>query len=187
LIEQISRISWLPPLLGCAAPPAGEVLVVMDADLSHRRKGSGLAPLFTGAADMVIGIDMFPADRPGLARWRLLLSRTGAVLAYPLTGVHDSISGFFAIGRSRLLEYASPPPAGFKIVFETIVRSSRRLRVVEIPIAFRNRIRGKSKMSFVVALRFFVRWLFAVLRHVVHGLYRPAEIARSTMSNASTD
>jgi hypothetical protein len=67
------------------------------------------------------------------------------------------------------------------------VRSSRRLRVVEIPIAFRDRVRGKSKMSFVVALRFFVRWLFAVLRHVAHGLYRPVEIARSTMSNASTD
>jgi dolichol-phosphate mannosyltransferase len=168
----------------------GEVLVVMDADLSHppERIKDLLAPLFTGAADMAIGSRYVPGgSTPGWPRWRLLLSRTGALLAYPLTGVHDSISGFFAIGRSRLLEYASPPPAGFKIVFETIVRSSRRLRVVEIPIAFRNRMRGKSKMSFVVALRFFVRWLFAVLRHVAHGLSRPVEIARSTMSNASTD
>ncbi len=173
-----------------ALPAQGEVLVVMDADLSHppERIKDLLAPLFAGAADMVIGSRYVPGgSTPGWPRWRLLLSQTGAVLAYPLTGVHDSISGFFAIGRSRLLEYASPPPAGFKIAFETIVRSGRTLRVVEIPIAFRNRVRGKSKMSFVIALRFFVRWLFAVLRHVVHGFDRPVEIARSTMSNASTD
>jgi len=168
----------------------GDVLIVMDADLSHppERIKDLLAPLFAGPADMVIGSRYVPGgSTPGWPRWRLLLSRTGAILAYPLTGVHDSISGFFAIGRSRLLEYASAPPAGFKIVFETIVRSGRTLRVVEIPIAFRNRVRGKSKMSFVIALRFFVRWLFAVLRHVVHGFDRPVEIARSTMSNASTD
>jgi dolichol-phosphate mannosyltransferase len=176
-------------MLGARAAQ-GEVLLVMDADLSHppERMKDLLAPLFTDTADMVIGSRYVAGgSTPGWPFWRRILSRAGAAIAYPLTGVHDSISGFFAIGRSRLLEYASPPPAGFKIVFETIVRSSRRLRVVEIPIAFRNRMRGKSKMSFVVALRFFVRWLFAGLRHVVHGLYRPVEIARSTMSNASTD
>jgi dolichol-phosphate mannosyltransferase len=191
LIEQDhAECGLAAAVMSGALAAQGEVLVVMDADLSHppERIKDLLAPLFTGAADMAIGSRYVPGgSTPGWPRWRLLLSRTGAVLAYPLTGVHDSISGFFAIGRSRLLEYASPPPAGFKIVFETIVRSSRRLRVVEIPIAFRNRVRGKSKMSFVVALRFFVRWLFAVLWHVVHGLDRPAEIARSTMSNASTD
>jgi len=191
LIEQDhAECGLAAAVMSGALAAQGEVLVVMDADLSHppERIKDLLAPLFTGAADMVIGSRYVPGgSTPGWPRWRLFLSRAGAALAYPLTGVHDSISGFFAIERSRLLEYASPPPAGFKIAFETIVGSGRRLRVVEIPIAFRNRMRGKSKMSFVVALRFFVRWLFAVLRHVVHGLYRPAQIARSTTSNASTE
>lgn len=69
--------------------------------------------------------------------------------------------GFFAIERSRLLAIA-PPISGFKIVFETIVRGGRELRVREVPIAFRDRARGESKMSFGVALRFFVRWLAAI-------------------------
>ena len=85
--------------------------------------------------------------------------------------------GFFAIARSRLLELA-PPTSGFKIVFEMIVHGGRTLRVIEIPIAFRNRVRGKSKMSFGVALRFFVRWLLAMLRHLVHGRYRPIAVEK---------
>ncbi len=69
--------------------------------------------------------------------------------------------GFFAIARSRLIELA-PPAVGFKIAFEVIVRGRPTLRVIEIPIAFRDRARGRSKMSFGVALRFFWRWLIAL-------------------------
>jgi hypothetical protein len=78
--------------------------------------------------------------------------------------------GFFAIGRSRLLDLA-PQTSGFKIVFETMVRAHGTLRVREIPIAFRERGRGKSKMSFSVVLRFFFRWLRATFQHLARGSY----------------
>jgi dolichol-phosphate mannosyltransferase len=190
LIEQDhTELGLTAAIMSGALAAQGETLLVMDADLSHppERIKDLLAPLFAGTADMVIGSRYVPdGSTPGWPLWRLLLSRTGAALAYPLTGVHDSMSGFFAIARSRLLEHASPA-AGFKIAFETIVRSGRTLRVLEIPIAFRNRVRGKSKMSFGIALSFFFRWLLAMFRHLVRGPYRPAEIARSTTSNASID
>jgi hypothetical protein len=76
--------------------------------------------------------------------------------------------GFFAIARSRLLDLA-PPTVGFKIVFETIIRGGKDLRVREVPIAFRDRVRGRSKMSFGIALRFLFRWLIAVARRVFRG------------------
>ena len=95
-----------------------------------------------------------------------MLSRAGAALAYPLTGVHDSMSGFFAIARSRLLKVA-PPTVGFKIAFEAIVHAGSTLRVREIPVEFRDRARGQSKMSLGIALRFFSRWLIAVFRHIL--------------------
>ena len=76
------------------------------------------------------------------------------------------MSGFFAIARSRLLEVA-PPAVGFKIAFETIVRADSTLRVREIPVEFRDRARGQSKMSFGIALRFFSRWLIAVFRRIL--------------------
>ena len=71
--------------------------------------------------------------------------------------------GFSAVSRCRLLELAAPA-IGFKIAFEVIVRGRPTLRVVEIPIAFRDRIRGQSKMSFGIALQFFWRWILAVCR-----------------------
>jgi dolichol-phosphate mannosyltransferase len=104
---------------------------------------------------------------PGWPLPRKIMSRVAAAAAYPLTGVHDSMCGFFAIRRQLLLELA-PAATGFKIAFETIVRGGRDLRVLEIPIAFRDRERGRSKMSFGVASLFALRWLAALLRRVTH-------------------
>jgi dolichol-phosphate mannosyltransferase len=172
LIEQDGAGSGLAEAIMLGARAAeGEILVVMDADLSHppQRIKDLLGPLFAGTADLVVGSRYVKggstADWPV---WRRAVSRAGAALAYPLTGLHDSMCGFFAIGRSQLLELA-PQTRGFKIVFETMVRARGTLRVREVPIAFRERLRGKSKMSFGVALGFFLRWLRAMFEHLVHG------------------
>jgi len=172
-------------MLGARAAQ-GEILLVMDADLSHppERIKDLLAPLFAGTADMVMGSRYVRGgSTPGWPLWRRIVSRAGAALAYPLTGVHDSMCGFFAIGRSRLLQLA-PETSGFKIVFEAIVRGGGTLRVREIPIAFRSRVRGKSKMSFSVALRFFFHWMCAMFQHLIRGLQHHEEPAASTISNA---
>jgi dolichol-phosphate mannosyltransferase len=167
LIEQDSAAPGLAPaIMAGAAEASGDLLVVMDADLSHppERINDLLAPLRAGVAEMVIGSRYVTGgSTPAWPFWRRMLSRAGSVLAYPLTGVHDSMCGFFAISRCRLLELAAPA-IGFKIAFELIVRGRPTLRVVEIPIAFRDRICGKSKMSFGIALQFFWRWTLAVCR-----------------------
>jgi dolichol-phosphate mannosyltransferase len=175
LIEQHGAGPGLAGAIMSGARAArGEILLVMDADLSHPadRIKDLVAPLFAGTADLVVGSRYVKGgSTPGWPAWRWVVSRTGALLAYPLTGLHDSMCGFFAIGRSRLLELA-PQTSGFKIVFETLVRARGTLRVCEIPIVFRERLRGKSKMSFGVALRFFFRWLHAMFEHLVRGASR---------------
>jgi dolichol-phosphate mannosyltransferase len=88
--------------------------------------------------------------------------------------VHDSMSGFFAIARSQLLQIA-PPAIGFKIAFEVIVRADSTFRVREIPVEFRDRARGQSKMSFGIALRFFCRWLMAIFRRLLGLAYRDSK------------
>jgi dolichol-phosphate mannosyltransferase len=145
-----------------------DVLVVMDADLSHPPSEiSRLAePVLNGRADIVIGSRYVRGGTtPGWPMYRKLMSRVAAGLAYPLTGVHDSMCGFFAIRRSRLLELA-PHATGFKIAFEAIVHGGRELRVLELPIAFRDRARGTSKMNLAVALVFSARWFAAAGRLV---------------------
>src|SRR5712692_1220649 len=175
LIEQDHREPGLASAIMSGAKAAeGELLVVMDADLSHppERINDLLAPLLAGTADMVIGSRYITGgSTPGWPFWRRMLSRAGAALAYPLTGVHDSMSNFFAIARSRLLELAPPANAG-RIAFEVIVRARTTLRVLEIPIVFRDRERGRSKMSFAIAFRCFYRWLLAVFRRFLEPASR---------------
>src|SRR5436305_14146681 len=103
----------------------------MDADLSHtpEKIASLLHPILANEADLAIGSGYVPGGAtPGWPAWRRCLSRVASALAYPLTGVHDSMGGFFAIRRECLLRFANQA-AGFKIVFETIVRGRNTLRV----------------------------------------------------------
>jgi dolichol-phosphate mannosyltransferase len=144
----------------------GDWLVVMDADLSHppEKISELLRPLIAGKADMIIGSRYVEGgSTPGWPVWRRILSRVAAGLAYPLTGVHDSMCGFFAMPRTLLLELA-PSANGFKIAFEAIVHGGKNLRVLEIPIVFHDRACGISKMNLGVALRFAFRWLAAMAR-----------------------
>lgn len=170
LIEQDKNLPGLAAAIMAGARAAGgENLLVMDADLSHPpdRINDLLTPLLDGSADMVIGSRYVPGgSTSGWPLWRRILSRAGGLVAQPITGVRDSMCGFFAIKRARLLEI-SPPTVGFKIVFETIARARSTLRVREIPIVFRDRSRGESKMSFGIALKFFLRWVAAVLRRLL--------------------
>jgi dolichol-phosphate mannosyltransferase len=171
----IELIEREPPLVGLAGAvvagaraAAGEWLVVMDADLSHppEKISELLQPLLDGRADMVIGSRYVNGgSTPGWPLWRKGLSRAAAALAYPLTGVHDSMCGFFAVPTELLLEL-SPGATGFKIAFEVLVQGGRNLRVVEIPIIFRDRSRGISKMTFGVASIFAIRWLAAMARRI---------------------
>jgi dolichol-phosphate mannosyltransferase len=156
-------------VLAGARAADGEMLVVMDADLSHPPEEipNLLRPLLDGRADMVIGSRYVRGGTtPGWPVYRKTMSRLAAAMAYPLTGVHDSMCGFFAIRRALLLELA-PAATGFKIAFETITRGGTRLRVLEVPIAFRDRARGTSKMSFGVALLFAFRWVAAIWRRLL--------------------
>lgn len=144
----------------------GEIVVVMDADLSHppAQIVNLVNPVRDGVADMVIGSRYVKgASTPGWPIWRKVLSRIAAGVAYPLTGVHDSMCGFFAMRRAQLLELTTAA-TGFKIAFEAIVHGGRGLRVLEIPIVFRDRMHGTSKMSLGVVMLFSFRWLAGALR-----------------------
>ena len=125
-----------------------ERVVVMDADLSHppARIPDLLRALDEGC-DMAIGSRYAPGGRidGGWSRWRLLGSRAATLLARPLVRCSDPMSGFFAVDRRVLPGFDALRPLGFKIALELMVRG--RLRVREVPIEFRDRRRGASKMG----------------------------------------
>jgi dolichol-phosphate mannosyltransferase len=139
---------------------SGDVVVVMDADLSHPAEVvPALArPLLEGTCDMVIGSRYVPGGAtPGWPWSRRLLSRSVAVLAGLLVDVRDPCSGFFAVPRQTLLD-AGKAPGGFKIGLDLLARARPGQRVKEIPITFRPRAMGYSKLSPRVAMSFLAQF-----------------------------
>jgi hypothetical protein len=72
---------------------------------------------------------------------------------------------------------------GFKIAFETIVRAHKALRVQEVPIIFRDRQRGHSKMSLTEVARFGVRWVRAIARRLLDGPSTPAALSTRKLTH----
>lgn len=154
-------------LAGAVAARSRWVLV-MDADLSHppERIGDLIAPLLDGSQDMVIGSRYVPGGRtPGWPWWRRFMSRVACLMAWPLARLHDPLSGFFATDRTSLVQCRGDA-AGFKIALELIVNARSGFRVKEIPIVFRDRERGESKMRLGVLVTYLFRLLVLLARRM---------------------
>lgn len=127
-----------------------DVLVVMDADLSHppERIPDLVAAVAARKADFAVGSRYVSAGRTdeswGVIRW--LESKIANMLALPLTSARDPMSGFFAIRRETFLRANALNPIGYKIGLELMVKCGCR-KVKEIPIHFQNRRLGKSKLT----------------------------------------
>ena len=126
----------------------GDVCVVMDADLSHpvERIPDMVRPILEGRCDATVGSRY--ATGGGAHNWPLLrrmVSKGAGLLAKGVTTLSDPTSGFMAV-RKSVLEGALLDPLGWKIVLEVVVKTGSR--VMEIPIVFEDRFKGKSKLGF---------------------------------------
>jgi dolichol-phosphate mannosyltransferase len=133
-----------------------DVLVAMDADLSHPpEKIPDLLRTLDEGAEIAVGSRFAEggttADNWGIARW--LNSRIATLLALPLASLSDPMSGFFALRRSTLTAGRDFNPVGYKILLELIIKC-RCKRIAEIPIHFDNRRFGKSKLSLSEQLKY---------------------------------
>jgi dolichol-phosphate mannosyltransferase len=143
----------------------GDLLVVMDADLSHPPEViADMQRAIDNGADFVVGSRYVAggttADDWGALRW--LNSRIATLLARPLTAITDPMSGFFALPRRVFERAQDPSPLGYKIGLELLVRCGCT-RVKEVPIHFSNRTRGESKLN--------VKQQLLYVRHLMR-LYR---------------
>lgn len=130
------------------AATTGAVVVVMDADGSHPPEllPQLIEPCRTGTAEFVLASRHVPGGDDGLMRAsRRFVSGGASILARPLTGVHDPMSGYFAL-RREILARAPLRPLGYKIGLEILVKC-RPHPVREVPFAFGNRLAGASKLD----------------------------------------
>lgn len=148
----------------------GEVMVVMDADLSHPPEMIPrlLEALERPGVKMAIGSRFVEGGRVDL-HWplhRRLNSLMGRMLARPLTGVKDMMAGFFAVRKSEL-RLEGLRPIGYKIALELIVRHGWR-EVEEVPISFSDRAAGRTKLNMAEQMRY-LRHLWRLYVYVLGG------------------
>lgn len=133
-------------------------LVQMDADLSHDPAGLPQMIAALEHADLVIGSRYVPGG--SIKRWsvlRRLLSRFGCAYARRLLDldVSDPTGGFRAWRSTALAatHCETARSAGYAFQIEMAHRAARMgLRIREIPIVFRERSHGRSKMTWRIAL-----------------------------------
>ena len=140
---------------GVALGGGATVVVQMDADFSHDPAAlpALVAPIEAGEADLVIGSRYTKGG--GVVDWgigRRLISRGGSIFARIVLGLRPSdLTGGFKAWRSTTL--AAVPfdgihAGGYVFQIEMTYRASRAgARIREVPITFRDRRVGQSKMS----------------------------------------
>ena len=121
------------------AAASGNILVVMDADLSHPPEVvPALANAVEHGADLAVGSRY--VDGGGVEDWplkRRIVSRVACLMGNLLVPVRDATSGFFALRRS-VIDGVTLNPIGFKIGFEVLARGRYRT-VNEGPYTVRDR------------------------------------------------
>jgi dolichol-phosphate mannosyltransferase len=135
-----------------------DVIGEMDADGSHQPEQLHRLVTALPAADLVIGARWIPGG--SVVNWplsRRFLSRGGNAYVRFILGLRlrDATAGFRLYRRSALeaIDLTSVRSAGYVFQTDLAYRCVRQgLRVVEVPIDFVERSRGRSKMSPGIAI-----------------------------------
>jgi dolichol-phosphate mannosyltransferase len=155
------RLLWRPTKLGPGSAHAdgykfarGEIVVGMDTDFSHDPND---IPRFVAKIregyDLVVGSRYIHGGQYEVKSFETLkksiASRLGNVLILTLSRVpvHDFTTALRAIRREVILSVETKSK-GNSFFMEFILKVYRRgYRVTELPIVFRDRVAGKSKLS----------------------------------------
>ncbi len=137
-----------------AIASGAEIVVQLDADLSH--DPAMIVPLVVNVemgADLAIGSRYVPGGRTIDWPWqRRALSRWGNRYAAGALGlaINDATSGFraYRVAALERIGYETVSADGYGFQVEMTHRLVRRGgRIVEVPIEFRDRVAGESKLD----------------------------------------
>lgn len=150
------------------------LLLEMDADFSH--DPADLPRLLSAVeegADLAIGSRYVPGgETQAWSAVRRTISRGGGAYSRLVLGVDvRDLTGGFRCFRRRVfdaIDLATVESRGYAFQVEVAYRAIRAgLRVVEVPIVFRDRTHGASKMTASIAAE--ALWRIPHLRHTVRS------------------
>lgn len=137
-----------------ALTTGADVIVQMDADLSHNPADLPSLVAATAHHDLVIG-SRYLGDTVSVVNWpvhRIMLSAFANRYIRFITGLraHDCTAGFRAWRREALsrMPLDEPRTSGYAFLTEMLYEAARRgCRIGEVPVVFVEREEGYSKLS----------------------------------------
>lgn len=168
----------IPAILEGVKHSQGDIIVVMDADLSHPPE---LIPRiideFRGNPNSIIiasryirggSIMGWPLRRKIISWGAVTLARYGL----RIRNIRDPMSGYFAVPR-KIFDDISFGTGGYKILLEILVKEQADTKRKEIPYSFKERKLGKSKLG----IKVIIQYLLAIWQ-----LYRYGQKKRKVLS-----
>ena len=134
-----------------------EILVVMDADGQHNPDIIKRMVPHAKNHDIVVGSRFIKGGGvKGWSKKRIIVSKAAASLAMAVTKskLRDPMSGFFMIKKETFDEIKDDLTGkGYKILLETIMcieNKKKKATIKEVPLVFRLRTKGESKLGLEV-------------------------------------
>lgn len=163
VVEREGERGLTPAVIEGMRMANGEAILTMDSDLSHPVNVIKymVAAVTILGADLSIGSRKCPGGSydPNWSRYRKLVSffsgLMGRLLDWRIT---DPMAGFFCCSNSFIKknDFRILKGEGFKILLEIVVKFKPK-KIIEIPIMFKDRIYGESKMKINVMGKYIIQ------------------------------
>ncbi|MGH2922188.1 MAG: glycosyltransferase family 2 protein [Gaiellaceae bacterium] len=154
-----------------------DVAVQIDGDGQHdsQEVAALLEPVLAGHADIAVGTRFAGerAYRPSLARRIGITLFAGIVSLIVRQRVTDTTSGFRAMNRQGIRLFATDYPHDYPEVEATVLVYRHGLKLVEVPVAMRQRESGRSSITAFRSLYYMGKVSLALFV----GLLRPRPVS----------
>jgi glycosyltransferase involved in cell wall biosynthesis len=157
-----------------------DIAVRLDGDGQHdpAELARVLEPVLRGDADIVVGsrfagevADGYRSSRSRRVGIRLLARIVSRIVGQRVT---DTTSGFQALNRRGIALFARDYPHDYPEVEATVMVFRHRLRLVEVPVAMRERGAGRSSITAIRSIYYMVKVLLAIFV----GLFRRTDVSK---------
>ncbi len=171
LIRRVGRAGLASAIKEGLLDATGDIAVVMDSDGQHEPASvlEAIETLHQQGLDLVIGSRFHPqaaihglsSRRERSSCWANRFARYS--LPKPYSHITDYMSGFFALQLDQTIPLLrSVDVNGFKFLYELLAVSKGHIQVEEIPLCFRPRIHGSSKLDLAIAWDFLLSILHSI-------------------------
>lgn len=150
VVKRSGKLGLSSAILAGVDSAAGDVIVVMDSDLSHPPQTipAMLEEIRRSGCDIVVasryvkggGVSGWPFKRRVVSKGATKIAQVGLGI-----GIKDPMSGFFAF-RRHVIKGIKFDSVGYKMLLEMLVKA-KGARIREIPYVFTNRAFGSSKLD----------------------------------------